>query len=154
MNNRGFTLIELLIVIALIGILSAIGTFAFSQYSKKSHIANQTKLLYGDLMEYRAKALYEKKNWTFKMSAAGYGVYSSSVTTVSPVKTVTIKYPVEFDITEIGFNNQGLTLNTGAVCVAAANDAAVDSVVISETLVKLGKKKDGTDCDAANIDAK
>lgn len=145
-------MIELMVVIALIGILSAIGTFGFSQYSKKSHISNQTRLLYGNLMEYRAKALYEKKNWTLKVSATGYGIYSSAETSVSPVSTVVLKYPIGFNITEIEFDNQGLTNDFGAICAASQNDATVDSVVISKTRVQIGKKKEGTTCVAANID--
>ncbi|MDD2539846.1 MAG: prepilin-type N-terminal cleavage/methylation domain-containing protein [Desulfuromonadaceae bacterium] len=154
MNNRGFTLMELLIVIALIGILSAMGTFAFSQYSKKSHIVNQTRMLYGDLMEYRIKALYEKKNWTFKISPTSYDIYSSADTTVEPVSTVILKYPVYPNITHITFNSRGLTTNIGAVCVDSVSDAVVDSVVISTTRVKIGKKKEGTPCVSDNINAK
>ena len=154
MNKRGFSLVELMVIIAIIGTLSAIGAFAFSQYSRKSQMANQTRLLYGDLMEYRVKALYEKKNWTFKMSANGYDIYSSAVTTVSPVTTVTFKHPVEFSTTvdEFGFDSQGIANREGSVCVLSANEAAVDSVVISKTRVQLGKK--GTSCDSGHIDAR
>lgn len=156
MNNRGFSLMELLIVITLIGILSALGTFAFSQYSKKSQMATQTRLLYGDLMEYRVKALYEKKNWTFKMSAAKYEIYSSAATAVTPVTTVALKHPVEFKSTPappIEFDTQGVIplADANTVCVASANDSVVDSVVISRTRVQIGKRKAGTDCDPDNI---
>lgn len=164
MNNRGFSLMELMIVIALIGILSAIGTFGFSQYSKKAQIASQTRLLYGDLMEYRIKAMYEKKNWTIKIAAAGYGIYSSADTTVAPVKTVTLKYDVTTDnADDIIFNTRGLALfssdtsnlNLGkSACVASANDAAVDAVVLSTTRVQIGKRKEGLSCAEANIDTK
>lgn len=153
MNNRGFSLIELLTIIALIGILSALATFGFSQYSRKSRITNQTRALYGDLMEYRLKALYEKRNWSFKFSGTGYGIYSSVDTTVTPVSTVVLQYPIEFNTTYVKFDSQGLTNNSGTICVSSANDAVVDSVVISKTRIKLGKKE-GTDCVADNINAK
>lgn len=160
MNNRGFSLIEVLTVIALIGILSAIGTFGFTQYLVKSRIASQTRLLYGDLMEYRAKALYEKKKWTFKISATGYGIYSSANTTVAPVKTASLRYGVISDNTDdIIFDTKGLihfssNINdlslTKSACVSSANDAVVDSVIISATWVQVGKKT-GVDCAAAAI---
>ncbi len=154
MNSRGFSLIELVVIVALIGTLSAIGTFGFSQYSRKSQITNQTRQLYGDLMEYRIKAMYEKKNWTFKISAGSYGIYSSSNTTVSPVTTVTLKQNVESDsTTDIVYDTHGLANVSGkSVCVSATNDATVDSVVISETRVQVGKKT-GVSCVAANIEA-
>lgn len=154
MNIRGFSLMELLIVIALIGILSALGTFGFAQYSRKSQITNQTRLLYGDLMEYRLKSIYEKRNWTFKMSAASYAIYSSVDITVAPVRTVNLKHNVESsNPIKIVFDTQGgLKSGNQSVCVTSANDAVVDSVVISETRVRIGKK--GTSCVAENIDAK
>lgn len=154
MNNQGFSLIELLIAIALIGILSGLATFGFSQYTKKSGMVNQTRLLYGDLMEYRVKSIYEKKNWTFKMSAAGYGIYSSVDTTVSPFKSVVFKHPVEQGVTTIKFDSRGMTNNQGSVCIAGTNDAAVDAVVISTTRVQLGKKMEGEDCVAEKINAR
>jgi prepilin-type N-terminal cleavage/methylation domain len=156
MNNRGFTLTEVLVVIALIGILSAIATFGFSRYTTKSKIESQTKLLYGDLMEYRIKSLYEKKKWRVKISAASYGIYSSSNTTVAPVKTVTLKNSVVFNnSTDIVFDSQGMANVSGkSVCVSNANEAAVDSVVISETRVQIGKRMEGESCVDSKIVAK
>lgn len=160
MNTRGFSLVELLTVIALIGILSAIGTFGFSRYLVKTRIANQTRLLYGDLMEYRTKALYEKKNWTFKISATGYGIYSSANTAVTPVRSVTLKYDVITDNSDnIIFDTKGHirfssdtndTSLTQSACVSGSNEAVVDSVVISATRILVGKKT-GVDCVSANI---
>lgn len=155
MKNRGFTLVELLIVIVLIGILSTIGTIAFSEYTKKSQITSQTRTLYGDLMEYRLKALYEKRNWTFKINAASYGIYSSADTSVAPVSSIILKNSVTFNnATDIVYDSQGLANVSGkTVCVSATNDAAVDSIVISTSRVQIGKKKAGTSCASTNITA-
>ena len=156
MNKRGFSLVELVVVIGIIGILLSIAAFGFAQYTRKSQITNQTRLLYGDLMEYRTKALYEKKNWTIKISASGYGIYSSANTAVAPVSTVALRHGVDINNTaDIVFDSQGLANVSGkSVCVSSANDAAVDSVVISATRVQIGKKKEGVSCAATNIDAK
>lgn len=154
MNRRGFTLIELLIVIALMGLLTAIGTSQFAVYSKKAQITAQTRTLYGELMQYRLKAFHEKRNWTFKISANGYGIYSSSNVTVTPVTSVVLKHPVTTsDSVDVVFNGQGGTnVSAKAVCIDGQNDATVDSVVISASRVQIGKKMEGS-CESANITA-
>jgi hypothetical protein len=107
-------------------------------------------------MEYRAKALYEKKNWTFKISAASYGIYSSTNTSVAPVSTVPLKHNVVFNnpTVDIVFDSQGLVNSGKSICIANSNEAVVDSVVISTTRVQIGKKREGESCAAANIDAR
>lgn len=151
MNKRGFSLIELIVVIGLIGILLSLVTFGFSQYSKKSKMSSQTRLLYGDLMEYRSRALYEKKNWTFNFSSTRYGIYSSVTTTVPPVATVSFTYPVVFNVTKIVFDSRGMANDSGTVCISDTNEAVVDSVVISTTRVQIGKRKEGFSCASTNI---
>ena len=153
MSTRGFTLIEVLIVILLMGTLTGIGTFAFSQYTRKSQLTNQTRDFYVTLMEYRSRAFYEKKNWTFKISATGYGIYSSSNVTVSPVTTVTFNKAVEFsNATDVIYDAQGFANVTDkTVCAAGANDAVVDSVIISRTLVQIGKRQQGEACEKSKI---
>ncbi len=155
MANRGFTLIEILVVVALIGTLLGIATLNFSQYVTKAGIANQTRLMYGDLMEYHTKALFEKKKWTFKFSSNLYGIYSSADTSVAPVATVTLKYPITYSNTgDIVYVSHGLASLGKTICVAAENNAVVDSVVVSETRVQVGKKKPGMECTGDKIDAK
>jgi len=163
MNSRGFSLIELVVVIGLIAILLSMATFGFSRYSLKAKMASQTRLLYGDLMEYRSKALYEKKSWTFKLSATGYAIYSSPITTVTPVSTKNLRYSIESTMPIIEFDSHGritqkVDIDTiisadGAICISGANDAVVDSLAVYSTMVGIGKRKDGFSCAAANINA-
>lgn len=155
MNSRGFTLVELLTVIVIIGVLTAIVTVNFNQYTVKSQISNQTRELYGNLMEYRSKAFYEKKNWTFMLAAGGYGIYSSPTVDadVLPVTSVTFSRPFVTNVGKIVFTGQGFTNNTGTMCAAETSGAPVDAVVIATTRVQIGKKE-GADCASDKIDAK
>lgn len=145
-----------MVVIGLIGILLAMATFGFNQYATKTRITAQTRQLYGNLMEYRQKAFYEKKNWTFKFSTTGYGIYSSANTAVPPVSSVTLKYPVTLNNnTDVSYDSQGLANVSGkSICVIAENSAIVDALVLSQTRIQIGKRRAGSDCDESYIDAK
>jgi len=155
--SDGFTLIELIIVIALIAILSGIGTFQFTQYSRKSAIEKQTKTLYGDLMELRSKSIFEKKSRGLRLTATGYSIYSSATMTVNPVETKTLTVPITWNNSaDIILNNRGFVQATlSSVCTTNANSANVDSLVVSESRIRMGKLKEGTTCgNTANIDAR
>ncbi|MBU5613302.1 hypothetical protein KOL99_10235 [Geomonas sp. Red51] len=147
-------MIELIVVVALMGFLAALGTVQFNVYMKKSQITSQTRTLYGELMQYRLKAFHEKRNWTFKFTDSGYGIYSSVNVAVSPVRSVELKHHVtSSDTANVTFDGQGgSTAAAKAICVDTQNEATVDSVVISTSRVLIGKKGEGS-CDSAHITA-
>lgn len=156
MNRAGFTLIELLVVMLIIGILLSVGTFQFNQFLRKSEAEGQTRKLYGDLMELRSQALFEKRSKTVKFTATAYSTYSSTVTAtgVSPVYISTLKRPItRNNSSDIVFDSRGMLPNAASdnqtICVTEENDAAVDSIVVSMTRVQLGKRNGG--CIAADI---
>jgi len=150
MNRNGFSLIELLITIALITIMLTIATFQFSAFSKKSGVESQTRKFYGDLMELRSKAMFGKRNMGIKLSALSYSIYSSEVMTVNPVQVTTLNAPI--NTAEILFDSRGMLQSAAnSICISEANDAAVDSIVISKTRIKLGKLKAGKGCISENI---
>lgn len=155
MDRRGFSLVELLIVVSLMAMLTGIGTYQFASHSRKANISAQTRKLHGTLTEYRMKAFYEKRNWTFKISANGYDIYSSSNVDAAPVAKVKLAHPVaSSDTVNVEFNGQGVAkvLSAKAVCVDSTNDSTVDSVVVSATRVLIGKKTEGS-CQSVNIQA-
>lgn len=159
MNRHGFSLIELLITIALITIMLTVASFQFSAYSKKSGVESQTRRLYGDLMELRSKAMFEKRSRAVKLSALSYSIYSSEVTTVSPVQVTTLKAPIQWNnSSDIIFDSRGMldTVDNSSICVSETNSAPVDSIVVSMTRIKLGKFKEGATggCKSANIVSK
>lgn len=156
MNRQGFTLIELLIVIAIMGILLSIGTFQFSSYSKKSSIESQTRLLYGDMMEMRSKAMYEKRNLGIRLAASSYKIYSSEVMTVNPIQTVNLNTPITYNNgTDIIYDSRGMleSADNTTICINSTNEASVDSIVVSMTRITIGKKT-GANCVHTGITSK
>lgn len=153
MDRNGFSLIELLITIALITIMLSIATFQFSAFSKKSGVESQTRKLYGDLMELRSQAMFEKRSRGVKLSALSYSIYSSEVMTVNPIQVTTLKTPINTE--EIVFDTRGMLQSAAtSICVSETNSAAVDSIAVSMTRIKLGKLKAGEACLSENIISK
>ena len=163
MNVRGFTLIEVLIVIAIIGILSGIGTFQFAEYSIKTGIERQTQQLYTDMMEQRSKALFEKRSRGVRLTSSSFSLYSSATDADprtfigNPFASTTLRYPITSNnsFKDIIYNTGGMldTVSNQSICVTETNSASIDSIIISETRIRLGKLK-GTTCDSDSIYAK
>lgn len=147
-RESGFSLVELVVVIGIISILLAIAWFQFSAYTRKSQIEKQTRMLYGDLMEARSKAMFEKRVMTLQFTANGYTIAADGVVT----STKNLAYPIN-DRTVV-YDTSGLTTNSGTICLTQSNAATVDSLVISRTRVQIGKKREGAACDEDHIDAK
>jgi prepilin-type N-terminal cleavage/methylation domain-containing protein len=153
----GFTLIELMIVIALIGILSAAGTYQFSRFLKKTAIEKQTKSLYGDLMELRSKGVFEKKSRGVRLTAKGYSIYSSvTMDSVNPLEAKVLSATIIWNNSgDIILDAQGYVQSTlSSICAKDSNPADFDSLVVSTSRIRIGKLKEGANCDTAHIDAR
>jgi prepilin-type N-terminal cleavage/methylation domain-containing protein len=163
MCARGFSLVELLVVIAIMGILLSIATLNWNAMQTKSAIESQIKMIHADLMEVRVQALYSKTPRSVVISGQQYKVYSSTDTSVAPLVTKQLRYPVVWKngAGTLTFDAQGLTTNMGSLCVlptnstADLNSAAVDSIVVSQARINFGKRT-GTvgGCISENIEQK
>jgi prepilin-type N-terminal cleavage/methylation domain-containing protein len=159
MKQDGFTLVELILVMAIIGILLAVGTLDFSRMTSQYTIDNQTRALYTDLMDTRLKSMYKKKSHYVKLAASTFSVYSSIDSGGNPMGlalTKVLKQPITWGTPNtIEFNSQGLTTDIGSVCVAdGGNPGANDSIVVSMARINMGKRKSGGVCKSVDIEIK
>ena len=166
MNSRGFSLVELLVIMFLIGILGSIATLNWQEMKVKSDTETQAKTLYADLAAVRLDALYTKRDRSVRIDNQVFKVYSSTVTSVTPVSTKKLTYKTVWNSTSLlttgglTFDAQGLMNgNQRSICILPSGDtidvssANVDSLVISQARINLGKRTGG-DCNSDNIEQK
>jgi prepilin-type N-terminal cleavage/methylation domain-containing protein len=156
-NARGFTIVEIFVVLTIMSILVALAARSWNQMATKSAIEGQIKTVYADLMNARMEALYTKRERSVVISGKTFRAYSSTVTTVSPIVSKTFTYNFRpTGTTTITFDTSGMSNGTqGSVCVdphgslLEGNDATVDSLVVSQARINLGKRAAGANCDTS-----
>ena len=163
---RGFTLVEMIVVIAIIAILSSIATLSWNRMVMKNTIEGQIKTVHADMMGIRLDSLYSKRARSVTLTGNLFRIYSSTATgaSVTPVSSRTFKYnfistsantPASDTVT---FDTSGMANGTQiSFCVDPFGttvepvDAVVDSIVVSQARINLGKRKEGGSCVTGDI---
>lgn len=160
MGKSGFSLIELMIVVALIGILLGAATLAFNDYVARANIEKQTKTLYSDIINARSESMFRRAGRYTTITSNLFNIYSSNSLMGQPVKTTYLKSAIQSNDSTIRFNERGLLVDAAGalldhsvfICVAAANSAALDSIIIGTVNVQMGKNNGA--CDQAGVTPK
>jgi prepilin-type N-terminal cleavage/methylation domain-containing protein len=158
MNPRGYSLIEMLVAIAMVSVLMCLAVAPFANFLRRLRSEAQTRSIYAEIQKARANALFQRRETRLKFYPTRFEIYSSAAdfAGASPIAIQLLTFPIEINGTgvNLGFDARGMALNNRSICIAdPQGTGAVDSIVISETRINLGKLgKDGKwKCDAENI---
>jgi len=113
-DEAGFSFAELMVVIALIGILSAIALPSLLGGMPEKRLKNTARNLYSDLQKARLQAVKENRNITVTFNTAG-GTYS--YTEKDAVRTA--------DLTDHGEVSYGLGSVSGDICTWNIDNSSV-----------------------------
>ena len=173
MNNKGITLIEVLIVTTIIGILVVALGFQFQGWVSGYKVESQTKEMYIDLINTRARAMQRNRMHFINLSVDQYNIYedtdpapngngiaNAAADAQVSQKILEARYPIIWSTpgdTSVEFNTNGLSSENKLICSNAPDDADsadYNCMIISMTRINMGKLTqsiaDGGACDAAN----
>ncbi len=88
-DSKGFSLVELMIVIALMGIMAGIGSFAWSKYTMNANLRAAARDVASDIFVTREKAVSESTGYriTFDVGGNSYTI-ANTVTGTSQTKAL------------------------------------------------------------------
>lgn len=154
MRARGFSLVEMVVILCIIAILLAMGTLKFSEYSRRHGTESQTRSLYMALLTAQANAVYQRRGTRVKLYRDSFEVYSTVSDGVSPIARERLTYPITWNQSgnNIDFDLRGVAPLKRSVCVDNPEGLGeVDSVVVAQTRVSLGKRETGELCNDDSI---
>lgn len=165
MRQRGITIIELLVVVAIVGILLAIGVLDFRTWVTRYSVERQVKVLQSDLMTARLQAKDRNRAHFVVLGAGQYVVKddtddngsNDASDRVLESKTGLRNVMQWSNAAQnlIVFNKRGLSAEDKTICIFSKVGPSYDCLDISATRINLGKIKDQSGgCASANCDQK
>lgn len=151
-KNNGFTVIEMMVVVAIIGIVSAIAIPNMFSFAAGMRLRSAGRDLFSNFQQTRMKAIRHSTRWAISFSASGYQVVNcgpdnncTEVTDNTIVKTINIaqEYPgvainIPSGVTKlVEFNSEGTTINAVGISTAGTttltNPKGNSNVVVDST---------------------
>ena len=125
-SNSGFTLVELSVVIALVGILSAISLPVFLKNLPEKRLKSSARDLYGTMQKARTLAVKDNRNISIRFKPDSYYIDSNNNNTVDQGEfTVAMKnYP------DVAYGKGGAAANS---CYWNSNDSCTTAAAITFT---------------------
>ncbi len=114
-NNKGFTLIELMMVIAITGILAAIGTPRFFAYKNDTKVRAATNQIVGTLQMAKSRAVKDNDSVTVTFNSSSYTLTSTNLNKQYTLSGITITNTLAGNDTV--FSSKGWLDDSGSVTV-------------------------------------
>lgn len=165
-DSRGITLIELLVVASIIGILAIALGFTYQGWIGNYRIESETKTLYADLMDARARAMTRTRVHFVVIDTTNYTVYDDTFDGTNPdtdgngtledasdteVLQKTLPNEYELLMVSAGAFPQTLAIDTRGLItpeIAFRIDNTMtpdyDCIVVGQTRVQMGKMSGGS----------
>ncbi len=164
MKNQGITLIELIIVISIIGILAVALGFEFRGWMGSYRVESQTKEMYVDLMNARARAMQRNRPHFVGLVNNQYSIFedvnengSPDAAEILPTFPKSINYNIQWNGagSQITFDTRGLATTERTICTSSTVNPDYDCIEISFTRINMGQIiPRGGACNATNCIAK
>lgn len=153
-DNRGMTLIELMTVVAILGVLVVILGFSFQGWLAKYKVEEETKRLYADLSEARARAMQKKRMTFVDLAASQYRTFedtntapdgngtleaASDTRVANTTTSYTITPTLTGGVTQFAFDREGLATVTGTIRLVSALSPDYDCITIQTTRLRIGR---------------
>lgn len=158
--RRGFTLVEILIALVVLGILLVAATSTFRETGDKYRAESETKQLFADLTDARARAMQRSRIFFVRLRTTGYETFedtntgpdgNGSLETASdaPAARAAVRHTI--NTTNLAgtdlvggaptfrFDRGGIASATGNIRLLSDNNPDYDCIVIAPTRIKMGK---------------
>jgi len=167
-RRGGFTLIEVIIAIAILGIVVMIGVSNFQGMMEKYRVEGETKQMFADLMDARARAMQRNRGFIVQINSSGidskdYKTYEDTGPLGTEgdgslgagdtlVANEVVKHKITWNSGDIDdfsftFNRNGISSVTGYIrFVSTTTRPDYDCITVKATRIKMGQYNGTNDC--------
>lgn len=153
-DNRGVTLVELMTVVAILGVLVLVLGFSFQGWIAKYKVEEQTKRLFADLSDARARAMQKKRMTFVDLGTRQYRTFEDTNTapdgngtlelaTDTPVANTLTSYDIAPTltpaVTQFNFDREGLASVTGTIRLVSTLSPDYDCITLQTTRIRIGR---------------